>query len=341
MLAATEVVSAGTITPEMATVGDPGNSADTTGYGSVASSFRIMKYEFTNAQYTTFLNAVDPSGTNPHWIYHSVWGANDLGTIRFVSGNANGNKYELYANMDDKPVTGVSWFDAARVANWLTNGQGAGDTETGAYTLNGAWLGNAVARNVGAAYYIPTEDEWYKAAYYKGGGTNAGYWDFATQSDSVPTPVGATATGDGTLNNVSPLRTGNTANFNQNATWNHGNADVTTVGTNGGPSAYGAFDMSGNAMEWNDLNGLAGNSSRAIRGGSWYNASSILLSSFRESYATSGSGLGLGFRLASPATSSVPEIDPSSFGSAIAMLLGSLGLVERRSRFRVGRSAAA
>ena len=24
-----------------------------------------------------------------------------------------------------------------------------------------------------------TEDQWYKAAYYKGGSTNAGYWDYA------------------------------------------------------------------------------------------------------------------------------------------------------------------
>lgn len=44
-----------------------------------------------------------------------------------------------------RPITYVSWFDAARYTNWLHNGQGTGDTETGAYTLNGATSGNAVA----------------------------------------------------------------------------------------------------------------------------------------------------------------------------------------------------
>ena len=39
---------------ERVTVGDPGNSADDTTYGAVATSFQIMKYEFTNQQYTDF-----------------------------------------------------------------------------------------------------------------------------------------------------------------------------------------------------------------------------------------------------------------------------------------------
>ena len=41
----------------------------------------------------------------------------------------------------------------------------------------------AITRNAGATYFIPSENEWYKAAYYKGGGTNAGYWTYPTQSN--------------------------------------------------------------------------------------------------------------------------------------------------------------
>ena len=52
-------------TIQWVTVGDPGNAPDTTTYGAVSTSFQIMKYEFTNQQYTNFLNAVDPQGTNP------------------------------------------------------------------------------------------------------------------------------------------------------------------------------------------------------------------------------------------------------------------------------------
>ena len=66
----------------------------------------------------------------------------------------------------------------------------ASDSEamkSGAYTLNGATTGNAVAVNPGAAFYIPTENEWYKAAYYSpnyGGVSVPGYYAYATQSDS-------------------------------------------------------------------------------------------------------------------------------------------------------------
>ena len=36
------------------------------------------------------------------------------------------------------PVSHISFFNALRFANWLNNGQGDGDSETGAYTLLGA-----------------------------------------------------------------------------------------------------------------------------------------------------------------------------------------------------------
>ena len=108
--------------------------------------------------------------------------------------------------MGNKPVNYVNWFDAARVANWLHNGQGSGSTETGAYTLNNATTGDAPAVNPGASYFLPTEDQWYKAAYYKGGGTNAGYWEYGTQSDAAPTVVSANFIGDGSAAARATLR---------------------------------------------------------------------------------------------------------------------------------------
>jgi sulfatase modifying factor 1 len=313
------------------TVGDPGNAADTTGdpnpAGAVATSYRIMKYEFTNQQYTDFLNTVDASGTNPNSVYNTDMGSDARGGISFTSGNASGSKYAVKTNMGDKPVNYVSWFDAARVSNWYQNGAtSSSSTETGAYTLNGATSGNAPAVNPGATFYIPTEDQWYKAAYYKGNGTNAGYWDYATQSDSDPTPVTAGETGIGSAGN-----TGNFANFNRGAQWDSQNGNVTTVGANGGPSAYGAFDMSGNVQEWNDLTGSAG-SSRGLRGGGWDDDAFYLSSSFGYTDDPSIEFNYFGFRLASPASSpsSVPEIDPNSLGSVLALVLGSLGLLERR-----------
>lgn len=292
------------------TVGDPGNTADTTTYGAVASSFQIMKFEFTNQQYTDFLNSVDPNGTNPNSVYNTNQGSNARGGISFNSGNASGSKYAVRPNMGDKPVNYVSWFDAARVSNWLMNGAtGTSSTETGAYTLNNVTSGNAPAVDSSAAFFIPTEDQWYKAAYYKGGNTNAGYWSYATQSNTDPTAVTAGSTGIGSSGS-----TGNFANYNNAASWNSQTGNVTTVGTNGGASAYGAFDMSGNVTEWNDLTGAA-DSSRGHRGGAWNQfVVSNLSSPGRSTDTPSNELFNRGFRLASPVA--VPE--PSTWVMGLA-----------------------
>jgi sulfatase modifying factor 1 len=216
-LLASLAVPAHAITINWVTVGDPGNTADTTGdpnpAGAVADSFQIMKYEFTNQQYTDFLNSVDAGGTNPNSVYNASMDSDARGGISFTSGATSGSKYAVKTNMGDKPVNYVSWFDAARVSNWLFNGAtGTSSTETGAYTLSGTSTAPAV--NPGATFYIPTQDQWYKAAYYKGGNTNAGYWDYATQSDSAPTAVTAGLTGIGSSGS-----TGNFANYNLGADW--------------------------------------------------------------------------------------------------------------------------
>jgi formylglycine-generating enzyme required for sulfatase activity len=324
------------------TVGDPGNTADTTGQpnpaGAVADSFRIMKFEFTNQQYTDFLNSVDARGSNPYSIYNSNMGSDRRGGISFTSGAASGSKYAVKTNMGDKPVNYVSWFDAARVSNWYQNGATSlSSTETGAYTLNGATSGNAPAVNFGATYYIPTENQWYKAAYYKGGSTNAGYWDYATQSNSAPTAVRATTVGTGTSGGVSPVTSGNFANYDQAATWNTPltsptTGNVTTVGTNGGASAYDAFDMSGNLGEWNDLTGAAG--SRGTRGGHWSSDGPVGLSSTQRtaSRAPSDESNTLGFRLGAPVPIPVPE--PSTYAMALAGLACGGWQMMRRRRLR-------
>jgi len=293
----------------------------------VADAFQIMKFEFTNQQYTDFLNSVDPSGTNPNSVYNASMGSNARGGISFTSGNSSGSKYAIRSNMGDKPVNYVSWFDAARVANWLMNGgTSSSSTETGAYTLiGGQTSGTAPARNSGATFYIPTENQWYKAAYYKGSGTNAGYWDYATQSDTAPTAVTSGSTGNGSAGS-----TGNFANYEQGADWNGQDGNVTTVGTNGGASAYGAFDMSGNLREWNDLTGDA-NSSRGLRGGAWVNAgTSILSSSVGDSNVPASAEVDdIGFRLASP----VPVPEPSTWAMGLAGLAcGGWQMVRRRKQ---------
>ena len=65
--------------------------------------------------------------------------------------------------------------------------------------------------------------------------------------------------------------TGNSANYMSMADWNGQNGSVTTVGTNGAASAYGAFDISGNVFEWSDLTGAAG-SRHGLWGGYWFDS---------------------------------------------------------------------
>jgi sulfatase modifying factor 1 len=142
---------------------------------------------------------------------------------------------------------------------------------------------STVTTSYSPTYWIPSFNEWYKAAYYKGGGTNAGYWDYATQSYTPPTPVQATATGDGTSG-----PSGNYANYNGQASWvvPSGSGNVTTVGTNGGPSAYGTFDQNGNVWEWNDD---VSDSLRGIAGGDWFCSQFRLSSEGMTTLAPDGS----------------------------------------------------
>jgi formylglycine-generating enzyme required for sulfatase activity len=191
-------------------VDDINNNPDTRegiNKGSVSYTYYIGKYPVTNCEYVEFLNSVDPEGLNPEGVYSDSMNDFVWGGITYVSGNAIGDKYETKTNMDNKPVNYITWFSTARYCNWLHNGRqtynttndAANDRNFGSYNINTETSGNRVPKESGANYYIPTENEWHKAAYYKGGGTDAGYWTYPTQSDSQPTRVTANSVGDGLI----------------------------------------------------------------------------------------------------------------------------------------------
>ena len=184
------------------TVGNPGNANDTTGYGAVNYEYQIGKYDVTIGQYTAFLNAV--ATTDTYSLYNTSM-ATDLNVAGISrTGSSGSYTYSVINNGGDssnRPITYVSWWDAARFSNWMANGQPTGaqsstTTENGAYNVNGATSGSAPGRNTvnpntsaAPTFYIPTENEWYKAAYYspvKGGVGSPGYYAYATQSDTAP-----------------------------------------------------------------------------------------------------------------------------------------------------------
>ncbi len=271
---------------ETVIVGDPGNPADsTTGFGAVNAVYAIGKYEVTNAQYVAFLNAVDAGGTNPARLYSGEMTLDSRGGILFDPLAPAGSKYGVKANKENKPVVWVNWFDAARFCNWMANGQGGASMETGAYTLTGLGHGvvasppkNGINPNTGLppTYWIPSEDEWYKAAYYDpgSGGSAERYWLYPTRSDSVPAVALLNATGD--ISNPGS----NVANYNY--AWDSPDGNVTTAGSAGELSAgfYGTFDQGGNVAEI--VEGVSAVRLN-LRGGSWQDIAASLAATGGES----------------------------------------------------------
>jgi formylglycine-generating enzyme required for sulfatase activity len=300
------------ITIPTVTVGNVGNAADTSTYGAVAYSYDIGKYEVTNTQYAAFLNAV--AATDTFSLYNTNMAGKYGGITR--SGSSGSYTYATKSGFENKPVNSVSFWDAARFANWLNNGQGSGSTETGSYTLGSVTnpVNGSVTRNGGANWVVASENEWYKAAYYdptKSGG--AGYWLYPTQSDTIGnnTAFGAT----------------NGANYNDGDYANGGfsGPGTTDVGAYANAdSFYGTFDQGGNVWEWNDTQ--LSSTSRGLRGGSWsYNGDSLRLSS-QGYFDAPDEFYGIGFRVAS-----LPPIpEPSTFGAAMGV--AALGVVMMRRR---------
>lgn len=218
------------------TVGNAGNASDTTGVpnpaGMVAYEYRIGKYEV------------------PEEAIHKA------NTLSDLAGDPLG--LTLDERGPQKPATGLSWFEAAQFVNWLNEEKGA--TPAYKFDTNGdfqlweptdaGYNANNRFRNSQAQYFLPSVDEWYKAAYYDP--SNDDYVDYPTGSNTAPTPV-EFGTDPGT------------------AVWNQtiGPADVQLAG---GESLYGTVAQGGNVSEWQEgpfsgiLNSLPDPDVRARRG---------------------------------------------------------------------------
>ena len=101
----------------------------------------------------------------------------------------------------------------------------------------------AITRNAGATYFIPSENEWYKAAYYKGG-------EHRTRATG-PTRPRATR-----RRATCFPRTGtNNANYYRPAAYTDPTNYLTPVGAfAASPGPYGTYDMGGDVWQWNEAN---------------------------------------------------------------------------------------
>ncbi len=218
---------------EFVTIGNPGNPGDTTGFGAVGYEYSIGKYEVTNAQWVQFTTAAGAPTGNPSSAYD----------------------HSAYYTSAQQPTTGVSWYEGLQFCNYLTSG----DKSQGAYLFSGDNTNpgdflsidrNSAISIYGTVYVIPTEDEWYKAAYYTGA-------DYSTYANG----------------NIAPTPGINTNYYNVNSEpWDVG------VG-NGTQEQNGTFDMMGNVWEWNET--IIFGSYRGIRGGGFATEDFGLASSVR------------------------------------------------------------
>ena len=233
-----------------------------------------------------FLNAV--AASDPHALYNSYMWSKNSGCKIQRSGSPGSYAYSVARDRANRPVNYVSWYDAARFSNWLTTG----DTESGVYTFAGTntvmFLDHeTAAQTLGkTAWFIPTEDEWYKAAYHKNDGVTGNYWDYPTSSDSEPS------------NDLVDPDPGNNANFHDGSYTLGGPYYTTEVGEfENSQSPYATFDQGGNHSEWNET--LIGAFSRGRRGGCIGSHGSDLKAFYRDYYTPSLEISSTGFRVAS------------------------------------------
>jgi len=279
---------ANAFTMEFVTIGNPNNAADTTGapnpVGSVAYVYNLGKYEVSRDQITK---------------------ANSAGSLGITMSDMS----SYGGNGVNRPVTGISYFEAATYVNWLNTSKGY----QAAYKFSGStfqlwsagdagYNANNMFRNSLAKYVIASSNEWYKGAY---GSPNGTWFNYPTGSDSAPTEVAS-----GTA--------ANTAVYNLQS----GPADITSAG---GLSAYGTMGQGGNVWEWNETaydgtNDTAGEN-RELRGGSW-SSGGYLGAAYRYGRSPTDENFSYGFRVAM-----VPE--PSAF-SLLAIGLGGLAMMRRR-----------
>jgi len=194
------------------TVGAPGNAAypgdkygPLAGRGSVPYEYRIGRLEVTTGQWLEFVNTfINRTASGSDFGDATFWGARrDL----------SGHRFELMPGFDNAaliPVYGISWRSAAMYANWLHNAKssdlaaiasGAYDISTFSTNADGTF-NDQLTHSPGAKYWIPTLDEWIKAAHYdpaRYGPGQPGWWEYANSSDVPPVSglpgVGDTATG--------------------------------------------------------------------------------------------------------------------------------------------------
>jgi formylglycine-generating enzyme required for sulfatase activity len=314
---------ASALTMETVPVGNPGNVPDpVTNRGAVAYDYNIGKYEVTLNQYTEFLNAV--AATDTYDLYDT-----QMAATPYVQGIARAGAPGSYTysviGSGNRPVTFVTWYDAARFANWLQNGQPtglqeAGTTETGAYTLTGNT--GLIDRNTNWVYGVPSNDEWYKAAYHQPaaqGGDTDDYWALPTRSNSTPNSRNGSDTDPFSANFLRDDGIDNGYNggyaVTQSPVFDGSLNHLTDVGAfSVAGSFYGTLDQAGNVYEWTEAL-VSGFGIR--RGGAWALTGEWMRSDLFDFQSRGQGSNSLGFRIVMNPSLAPPALNFSQSGNTL------------------------
>lgn len=245
---------------DFVTIGDPGNRAydrpvitPPTGAtpGRVDYEYRISTREVETGQWIEFLNTFSTQSDSL---------ADALGTPRRWAGQVDttytgpGTRYTFLTALDTparQPIW-VSWENAARYINWLNNGKPSNPAslENGAYDTSlftqhdDNTFNHPDIHAPGSHYWLPTRDEWLKAAHWdpdKDG--QGGWWRYSHGSDDAPIG-GLPGTPGAETNAISSLTNPPSDLVRALAELPNGLYPQTT-------SPWGLEDITGGAREWN------------------------------------------------------------------------------------------
>ncbi len=261
-------------------------------FTGVANDYRMGTYEVSNDQWTKFKAAYGVVTGSP---------SNAYDQSPFFGTNA--------------PTNRVSWYEAAQFVNWLNTSTGnqvaykfTGTQGTSNYTL-ATWsvaeasIGTNLYRNKDAKYFLPTENEWVKAAYWNG-----------TSLQNCATKAGQSLTQGNGINGTGWNYETTQYATNPAGPWNVGS---------GSQELNGTYDMMGNVSEWmeNIYSSEWSGGIHCVRGGMYGSTSTDLTSSSRFGSYPYDENFTVGFRVAS-----IPE--PAT------LLLFGLGRLVLRRRHR-------
>lgn len=216
---------------------DPDSGEYVEVYGGVNHEYRISRTATTTTQWSAFLNDFSAAfGAAP------VAGTS-LDQIRSQFTVPGSNGFQPFQGYEQHPVT-APWRGAAIYCNWLHHGQTSDPDKLLVGAYDATTFGNdgpfsptdQYTTLPGARFWIPTRDEYAKAAYYdpnRYGEEEGGYWLYPDASD---TPLIPGLPEDG----------GETNGFN-----NGSGSNYMAVGSYPDvQSAFGMLDVSGGVPEW-------------------------------------------------------------------------------------------